>query len=308
MNVLIIGGSGFIGKQLCVRLCKEGMQVTTVSRSPMPTLHHSHKHRDLTLDNLRHLKPLVEEASYIFHFASDTTPGSSKLQPSLEANNNILPTLRFIELLQGMQTPPVVYCSSGGAIYDSDHQAPYTENSPKKAMSYYGAGKLATENFFTAYSQQTNNTVIILRPANIYGPGQVQKKQFGIIPTLFDAISNDTTVEIWGKGEIIRDYIYIDDFLDLCLSIITRHQWRKGGPYIYNVGSGQGHSIMELCNLIEEITTQKLNKVFKESRGIDIPSVILNCDRVNAELSWKPKTLLKKGLENTWQWANSHGG
>ena len=307
MNILIIGGSGFIGKQLCIRLCNEGMQVVTVSRSPMTSLHHNHKHRDLTLDNIHYLKPLVEDASYIFHFASDTTPGSSKLQPSLEANNNILPTLRLIELLQNTQSPPIIYCSSGGAIYNSDYPAPYAEGSPKRAMSYYGAGKLAAEYFFTAYSQQTNNTVIVLRPANIYGPGQIPKKQFGIIPTLFDAIRNDKSVEIWGNGEAIRDYIYIDDFLDLCSLIIAKHQWVKGDLHIYNAGSGTGNSIIELCNLIEEITVQKLKKVFKESRGIDTPSVILNCDRAKAELSWDPKTQLKKGLKDTWQWINSNG-
>lgn len=305
MNILIIGGSGFIGKQLCIRLCSEGLRVVTISRSPMPSLHHNHQHRDLTLDDIHYLKPLIEDASYIFHFASDTTPGSSKLQPSLEANNNIIPTLRLIELLQGVHSPPVIYCSSGGAIYNSDYPPPYAEDSPQKVMSYYGAGKLATENFLTAYSQQTNNRVIILRPSNIYGPGQVSKKQFGIIPTVFNAIRTNTPIDIWGNGEAIRDYVYITDFLDLCFSIITHHSWSQGDLCIYNAGSGTGHSITELCNLIEGITAKKLNKVFRESRGIDLPAVILNCDRARSELSWDPTTPLKKGLEDTWQWINN---
>lgn len=301
MKILIIGGSGFIGKSLCSRLCNSGLYVTTISRSPIPALHKRHKHEDLTLDNTHEIKKLVKSASYIFHLASDTTPGSSKLQPSLEANNNIFPTFRLLELLQDIKSPPIIYCSSGGAIYNTNASSPYDESSQLKPISYYGAGKLAIENFFSAYSHQTKNPAIILRPSNVYGPGQRTKKQFGVIPTIFNSISKNLPFEIWGSGEDIRDYIYIEDFLDLCFLIIQR-KWERETLETYNVGSGIGHSIIDICNISEKTSKKKLNKIFMPSRGIDNPITILNCKKATSEFNWKAKTPLKKGLESTWSW------
>ncbi len=86
------------------------------------------------------------------------------------------------------------------------------ESSSIAPRSYYGAAKCAVEHLFRAYHAQTGHTVLIVRPPNIYGPGQLPKRQFGIVPTLMRCAQDGTEFEIWGDGSTIRDFLYIDDF------------------------------------------------------------------------------------------------
>jgi UDP-glucose 4-epimerase len=307
MKIVILGGSGFLGQHLTARLCADQHEIVTVSRSPIRSLAKNHSHADITLDDQQELRRLLIGANFLFHFASDSTPGSSRLQPSLEGLNNILPTLRMLEQLQGNTTTRLVYISSGGAIYDSnqDTSKGFTEDAVTNPMSYYGAGKLAIEEFIRAYSQQTGNGATIIRPANIYGPGQLAKKQFGIIPTLFNAITNGETFTIWGDGSAVRDYLYIDDFIDLCQRLLLP-DINGDSLGLFNVGSGQGHSILDLYHSVEKVTGLELQIDFQPGRGVDVPTVVLDCSRAAQKLWWSAHTTLEAGLSETWKWYKNH--
>jgi UDP-glucose 4-epimerase len=303
MKIVILGGSGFIGKSLAHAFSQQGHDTVTISRSPLIRLNGHHSHYDITLDDNRNLLPLLSDAHVIFHLASDSTPGSSRLQPTLEGTNNIIPTLRLLENLQEIKQATFVYISSGGAVYDHNNpeQIPFLESSPTNPMSYYGAGKLAIEYFISAYNHQTGNRAIILRPSNVYGPGQVAKKQFGIIPTLFNAISHRQEFQIWGDGSAVRDYLYIHDLISLCTSIVNT-RWPEGTFKTYNAGSSLGLSILDLINAIEEVTGETLHKVFHESRGVDIPSVVLDNRQAKNDFQWQPQVDIMPGLKQTWEW------
>ncbi len=146
MNIVILGGSGFIGGRLTRSLVEAGHRVTSVSRSRMPRLGPDHAHMDITLNDRQSTLALLKDADFLFHLACDSTPGSSRLQPALEGINNILPTLQLLEVLQQRSRPCLVYISSGGAIYRQGPDAsPFDEDSATLPMSYYGAGKLAVE-------------------------------------------------------------------------------------------------------------------------------------------------------------------
>ena len=89
-------------------------------------------------------------------------------------------------------------------------------------ISYHGAGKVAVEAFLHAYASLSRGSVTILRPSNLYGPGQPYRKGFGIVRTILEHIRSGIPIEIWGDGEIVRDYIYIDDFLKICM-LVAKH-------------------------------------------------------------------------------------
>jgi UDP-glucose 4-epimerase len=305
MNIVILGGSGFLGSNLVRHLHSEGHFVHSVSRSPNPVLGPGHRHSDLTLDDRRSLLPLLEDADFLFHLASDSTPGSSRLQPVLEGMNNLMPTLQLLESLQQRTLPRLVYISSGGAVYNPQaSSAPFSETAATLPQSYYGAGKLAAEAFIAAANRQTGQPALILRPSNVYGPGQRAKKQFGIVPTLLGAIRKEQAFTIWGDGSAIRDYLFIEDFLDLC-SRLLHQEWAEDCLELFNCGSGQGLSVNQLCDSVEQVTGRQLQRKYESPRGVDTPAVTLNCERAAQRLGWSAATPLDSGLGKTWQWFRS---
>lgn len=301
MNIVILGGSGFIGRNLSGRLAELGHQVYSVSRSPSRLRFSNIHYINCNYDNIYQLGDIYQKANFIFHFASDTTPSTSAQQPSIEVTANLLPTLRFLEYMEHYCNAPLIYTSSGGTIYGASSESPHKESSKISPISYYGASKGAVELFLQAYQHQTKNTVYILRPANIYGPGQFAKRQFGIIPTLFDCVKSSSPFNVWGNGEAIRDYLYIDDFTNLCIKLITSHRTPKGVS-TYNAGTGKGYSINDLINVVNKVSGNKITIQRHEARSIDVDKAILDPTSAGIDFDWSPQYDLLRGIENTWKW------
>ena len=205
----------------------------------------------------------------------------------------------MIEELQSIDQCQLVFVSTAGAVYDETDSVSASESSPLNPKSYYGAGKLAVEMFLRAYCAQTSHPVVIVRPANVYGPGQQAKRQFAIVPTLMRAISEGSTFKVWGNGETKRDYLYAEDFTEFFVAL-TERQWR--GVNVFNVASQKLHSINDLCALLQEVSGSKLSIEYLSERGIDLGGIEIDCSRASAELGWRATTELEEGLAKTWQW------
>jgi len=305
-GVLLLGGTGFIGKCLAARLKTLGKKCYIVGRNA--SMIHNEVFEDYyvsSFDNTEMLKELLPRCRVVIHLASDTTPGASVLQPALEVTSNLLPSLRLLEELQKYSHLSLVYVSTGGAIYGDYHGDKATEEMLLLPQSYYGAGKAAFEQFIHAYVKQTGNHAIILRPSNLYGPGQPYRVGFGIIPTIFHHLSNSKTMEVWGDGEIVRDYLYVDDFIDCCLKIINDLKI-VDKAVTYNVGSGDGISLNTLFNTIELISTYKVKRNYRPVRAVDVNRVVLDGTRIQNDYHWKPKTDLSTGLFKAWTWYQTY--
>lgn len=301
-GILIIGATGFVGTALVARLSPLCSEIFTIARgtgnfNTFNNVHHYHS----CLDNTALLDDLLSKCRVVFHLASETTPGSSVLQPAYEAVNNLLPSLRFLECLQQYPHITLVYVSTGGAIYGDSDKDKITEDVSLSPLSYYGAGKAALEKFICAFSRQTGNPAIILRPSNIYGPGQSYRQGFGIVPTICNHILNGTTFNVWGDGEIIRDYLYIEDFVDLCLVILQKVSLVHG-VNIYNVGSGEGVSIVDLISIFKEISGEEVKLKFENMRSVDVRRVVLNSNKIINKFKWNTKTDIQAGVQKTWEW------
>lgn len=301
-GILLIGGTGFVGRSLVARLSNTYSEIYTIDRSDnifegLPNV----RHYQSGLDNAVLLKKLLPNCRVVFHLASVTTPGSSILQPALEATNNLLPSLRFLECLQKYSHLSLIYVSTGGAIYGDTENEKASENMPLFPLSYYGAGKAALEKFICAYSRQTGNTAVILRPSNFYGPGQKYKQGFGIIPTILNHQLYGKTLQVWGDGKSTRDYLYIDDFVDFCLLLLARIS-SEGATTIYNIGSGQGTTLIDLVSVIEGITGKQVPLNFEQARTVDVRSIVLDNSRIKNRFHWTPQIDLQTGLKRTWEW------
>ena len=305
-GILVVGATGFVGKSLVARLSSIFPEIYTIARGDcefdgVPNVHHYKS----CLDNTCLLNKLLPNCRIVFHLASETTPGVSILQPTFEAVNNLLPSLRFLECLQNFSHITLVYVSTGGAIYGDSGKEQISEDTSLSPLSYYGAGKAALETFICAYSRQTGNVAVILRPSNLYGPGQVYRQGFGIIPTVFNHLLARKTLQVWGDGGTVRDFLYIDDFVDFCLILLDKISL-ESSVRIYNIGSGEGVALVELLALIERITGETVMRNFQEARAVDVRRVVLDITRVNSRFKWKSKTELRRGLTKTLEWFRTH--
>jgi UDP-glucose 4-epimerase len=257
------------------------------------------------LDNITLLKKLLPKCKVVVHLASDTTPGASALQPTLDATSNLLPSLRLLEILQDYPHITLLYVSSGGAIYGDCQGGKASEDMHLAPLSYYGAGKAAFEKFIYAYTKQTGNSSIILRPSNLYGPGQPYRPGFGIIPTIFYNITHSKIMDVWGDGEIVRDYLYIDDFVDCFVKIIDELKISDNAE-VYNVGSAEGTSLNTLFSLIESTSGLRVERNYKSTRNVDVAQIVLDSSRIQKDYLWKSKTDLYSGLSKAWKWYQAH--
>jgi UDP-glucose 4-epimerase len=146
MNSVILGGNGFLGQGLAAHLVSAGHHLTAVARGTRPPgLATPTHYLQAAMDDSQALEPVLRDADFLLHLARDTTPGTSPLQPVLEASSNLLPTLRLLEQLQRQSRCVLLFVSSGGTVYSGSAECPWAESTALGPSSYYGAAKVAAE-------------------------------------------------------------------------------------------------------------------------------------------------------------------
>ncbi|MBN1474985.1 MAG: NAD-dependent epimerase/dehydratase family protein [Syntrophaceae bacterium] len=301
-EVLLIGGMGYVGRQLRNPLLNASYKVHVIDRNIAEQKENDNiEFYECLLSDESVLREVLQRCSTIFYLASDSVPTTTMRSPSREAELNLLPFLKFLDIFQNYSYKHLIYFSSGGTIYGNSDVISVNESSPVAPISNHGAGKAAIESFLHVCGGQCDNRITILRPSNLYGPYQPYVTGFGIIRSMMEKIRRDESIEIWGDGEITRDYLYIDDLVSACLACINFVKQQKGYQ-IFNVSSGQSLSINQLCEEIEDVTEKRLKRFYLPGRTIDVKSVILDYSRIKKELGWQPIIGIKEGLKRTWEW------
>lgn len=302
-HVLVVGAGGFVGQHLVRLLSSRGEKVIAVSRKPT-----NHDVKGVETIVAKSAEPeqysrLLDRCRTVVHLASRSTPGSSAGRPIDEVRGNLLP---LATLLQAMQQKPhvdLLYLSSGGSLYVAPSDALAAETSHIQPRSYHGAAKVAAEYLITAWCQQYDGRATLLRPSNIYGPGQIERPGFGIVPTCFGKTVRGESLPVWGDGSIVRDYLYIDDFISLCMAILSAPV--PAGAQILNASSGVGVSLNELFRTIEMVTGKPLSRSCELNRAVDARHIVMDPRMARNRYGWTPVTSLEQGLRKTWDWFNS---
>ncbi len=277
--VLLLGGGGFIGRALAARLQQQGLDFHVVGRH-----------------QLEKLGQLLPQCGTVVHLASSTTPGASATHPELELPNLAL-TLRLLELLQSSPPTHLIYFSSGGTVYGNPARLPVAEDALLSPLSFHGASKAAQEQLMRVAGTH-GHAVTILRPSNAYGPGQSLRSGFGLIRTVLEHVRCQSTMQIWGDGEQLRDYLYIDDLTDAVCRLIVNPD--IGG--IYNLGSGRGCSVREIVARVEAVCAQTIPLSYHAARGADVRDIVLDTTHLQDRTGWSPTVDLDEGIRRTWQW------
>ena len=304
-SILVLGSAGFIGSALCAHLARLGHDVHALGRSETDRIQDGVTHIRGSIEDRQLLRDAMSRCGSIVYAASMTTPGVSARDPSLEILGNLLPLTRLLECATDFPQRRFVYLSSGGAIYGDD-AADASESRLLQPRSYYGAGKAAGEAFVHACVATSDWSAIILRPTNLYGPGQKVTKGFAIVPTMFDRALDGKAFQIWGDGSTVRDYCYINDLVEAVTSAVFGKAIQ---PFnVYNVASGQTASILELIDACQIASGRTINIEFHPARGVDVACVSPTHQLIADELGWKARVDLASGLQRTWAWHQSQPG
>lgn len=302
---LVLGGAGFLGLNLCNRLAQAGAEVTCFSRS----------HTQAQALNRRVARVIgqfsdrlaianaVERQDVVFHLIAGSIPESSNRDPSAELAAAPIATLHLLEICRSARIKKVVFASSGGAIYGIPRATPIPEQAPTDPISAYGISKLMIEKSLYLYWHLYGIDYQILRIANPYGRFQLGNKHQGLIGSYIHRVLADMPLEVWGTGDVVRDFLHVDDVSDAFLSAVG-----YDGPHkVMNVGSGAGLSINQIIAELEAaFGRQRLRCVYKPSRAADVPANVLDTALIRFELGWQPKVALRAGLTSTIEWMRAH--
>lgn len=298
----VLGAAGFIGKNLCQNLLKQGYSVRAFGRShtvPSALLGCEWVSGDF-LDPTS-VASAIKDCDVIFHLVTSTTPFIANADMLADLNSNVVGSLHLLNACRNNGVRRIIYVSSGGTIYGIPKQIPTPETAPTNPITAYGISKLAIEKYLALYEYLYSMQYRVLRVANPFGPHQLASKNQGVIPTFIQRALADKPIDIWGDGTIIRDYVYIDDVVEALL-LATTHD---GPSREFNIGSGKGYSLNKIVETISAQLNVKIQVDRRPSRSVDVPASTLDISLANNELKWRPQTTFNQGLESTISWIKS---
>ena len=302
-RVAILGAGGFIGRKLTTSLLNSGCKVKAGVRSSAGLNDMGAVEIVSNFSAAEHFEPLIDSVEVLVHAASANTVASSSGHPAREFDADLRISLAMIQALEQKKNLHIIFLSSGGTVYGNQNgKKPIRETDLPKPQSYHGAAKLAVENFLISWALQNSSFLTIVRPSNIYGPGQSLRAGFGVIPALFRCASQSIPFRLRGSLHTVRDFLYIDDFITLLLLILASGHPKQ--PLIYNAGSGVGTKLEDLIETIKYVTNSNIIMVEEAPLKGEIEKVELNCKLAEKHFGWKSKTSLERGLSLAWKWWN----
>jgi len=294
-STLIVGGAGFLGNSLAKHLSDLGEHVfVTDTRRRLDSYAEIDRKIEYIETDWPDITKLANapEFNNVIHLAWTTSPASSMNNIVDDANTNIIGTLNLLESNIASSLNKFIFMSSGGTVYGNSHEGKLNEDSPTRPISAYGISKLACENYIQLYALRKQFTPIVIRLGNPYGNYQLQGTPTGVIANFVRKIYADETLEIYGNGETIRDYIHIQDTMAFVEKLLL-HPTATG---IYNLGSGQGMSVKNIIDSIAQFTNKPININHLECRRGDVRSIVLNIDKLQTEVNHGPDISIKTGI------------
>lgn len=299
---LLIGGAGFIGRHLVESLQSIGREVTVLSRrEPKDTgLSAECSYVKGDFSDLSVLAPLLDKHEEVIHLAYATVPNTSFADPLADLLGNLPPAVQLFEQL-AKRGSKLIYVSSGGTVYGNQSVLPIPETAPTNPISPYGVTKLTLEKYAALYRVTHGLNVTIVRPANAYGPGQKPFSGQGFVSSAIGSVLRNEAIKIFGEKGTVRDYVYVKDLADGITAALVHGMAGE----VYNIGTGQGISNLEMVKILTPIMQEisyKPEVLHLPDRVFDVKANVLDSTKIKIETGWQPKVPLVEGLRLTRDW------
>jgi len=299
MKCLVLGGNGFIGSHLVDKLLLHRHAVRVFDkyeehyRKPLAGVDYHYG----DFGNRGLMESALSDIGIVFHLIHTTLPKTSNDDPVFDVQSNVVETLFLLERCVIKKIKKVIFISSGGTVYGNPTRLPVSEDDPTNPECSYGITKLTIEKYLALFKRLYNLDYTIVRPSNPYGRRQNPLGIQGAVTVFLGKAAKNEPLEIWGDGEIVRDYIYIDDLVDG----IYKAAILNTSSRIFNVGTGLGYSLNDIVKIIRKVTGCNVGVEYKAMRSFDVQKILLDNSRAGKELSWFPTTTLEIGIKKTWQ-------
>jgi len=300
-RALVTGSSGFVGGHVVRRLVADGFEVTGLDiAAPRESFDASVREVTMDVRNRDGVDALIAETrpELVFHIAAQASVPASMRDPRTDVETNALATLELGFAAAGVDAERFVFISTGGAMHGEPppDELPANENTAVAPMSVYGASKAAAEIYLGVVAAQTGLEVSILRPSNIYGPGQNPHGEAGVIAIVTRAMLRDEPVTLFGDGSQTRDYVYIDDTVDAVIRASERT------PDICDISTGEEVSTGHVFEELARLTGYERPIVYADERPGDIQRISLDPAKAARVWDWQPHVSFEDGVARTVAW------
>lgn len=299
-NMLLIGGAGFIGSNLIRSFVKAGDYKIFVFEPVFANTNRLMNFEDEitiirgAIADFDLLKCVIEDhkINIVVHLVSTLVPGSTYEDFKREFENIVFPTSRLMELC-AEKAIKFVFFSSGGTVYgNSEKGEKFKETDSLSPISYYGLTKQIIESNILFENRRGKLNYLIVRPSNPFGQGQALHGNQGFIAVAIGKILGGVPIEVWGDGNSVRDYLYIDDLADAFYKLVETNVNNE----IVNIGSGYGYSVNDIINKLRRCIDIPFNVVYKDSRSVDVNSMVLDITKLQSLINVR-HTHLEDGIK-----------
>ncbi|MDX7952946.1 NAD-dependent epimerase/dehydratase family protein [Lichenihabitans sp. Uapishka_5] len=294
---LVLGGCGFIGRNVVRHLVAAGHAVTVADRVPFQD---DQQVAPIAFEVLElgtaDWDRLLEGVDVVHHYVWASTPASANADPGRDLDINVGTTIALLDALRRRGGGRLVFSSSGGTVYGRIRHVPVAEDHPIAPITAYGTGKATAELYLGLYRDMYGIDCRIARIANPFGGNQSLVSGVGAVTTFIHRALAGDTIEIWGDGTVVRDYIFIDD-VARCLTVLATRP--SVDRFIYNIGSGGGLSLNDIVTELETQVGHPLRVNRTPRRSFDVPISVLSIERAKQDLGWEPAYPFRIGVERT---------
>ncbi len=297
-RAVVTGGAGFIGSHVVDSLVRDGYEVLVVD--------------DMSAGDASRLAPEAELAKVditdsaalaaafdafrpqaVFHLAAQASVTASVEDPGRDCAVNVLGTLNVVEAAR-RHSAPLVFTSTGGALYGDDAPLPTTEAQVPLPLSPYGASKLAAEAYVRSWSAAHGIPNAVMRLGNIYGPRQTPHGEAGVVAIFSYRLWAGEPCTLFGHGSPTRDYVHV-------LDVVAALRAASGESGIYNVGTGVETDVATLYARLAEAAGSTAEPALADLRTGELRRSSLDASHARAELGWAPQITVAEGLASTYE-------
>lgn len=297
MKVLVTGGAGFIGSNVVDLLIEKNYEVCVIDSLMHGEKSNINKKAVLYEMDIRDkkIKEIFEkeQPDYVIHNAAQINVANSVKDPIDDASINVIGTINVLEAAKKTNVKKIIYPASA-AIFGEPAYLPIDEAHPLEMISGYGVTKHTVEHYLKVYKKLYNIGYVSLRYSNVYGPRQDSSGEGGVVAIFCEKLLKGERPYIYGDGEQIRDFIYVEDVAKANLLALESNM--EG---IFNICTNSKVTVNELLMTINKILGKDIKPIYTDAREGDIKNSYMTYKKVKENFGWEPKINLQEGLYKT---------
>ena len=304
-TVVVTGGAGFVGSHVAELFRDRGHEVTVVddlSSGKRENVPEGCRLVELDITDAAGVHRAIDGAAFVCHLAAQASVTVSVKEPDRDLAINVAGTLNVCTAAAAAGAP-MVFASTGGALYGDDAPIPTPETSATEPLAPYGASKLAGEAYVATWSRLHDVGNVVLRLGNVYGPRQSFDGEAGVVAIFAGKMLRGEPITVNGDGRQTRDYVFVGDVVQANLAALDREPCGA-----VNIGTGIETDVNQLAELILQASGSKSEVKHGPAKQGEQRRSVIDHRKAAERLGWKPGVSLAEGLRRTVEWFRPRAG